>query len=67
MRSATTRDTTSVREVRSLTRLLPPGVDLWVGGAGVARYQKELGARARVLPDFDAYLAQLARIGYAHA
>lgn len=62
-----TREAITVREVRALVRLLPPGVELWVGGNGVARFQKELGQRARVLADFDVYLAQLARIGHAHA
>ncbi len=62
-----TRDASTVREVRALARLLPTGIELWVGGAGGPRFAQELGPRARILPDFDAYLAQLARIGHPHA
>lgn len=58
---------TTVREVRALVRQLPPGVELWVGGAAAPRFARELGSRTKVLEDFDAFLAQLARIGHPHA
>jgi len=61
------RDASTVGEVRALVRQLPPGVELWVGGAAGPRFARELGSRTRLLADFDAYLAQLARIGYPHA
>ena len=54
-------------ELKTLARLLPASVELWAGGAASSTFHKELGARARVLPDLDTYLAQLARTGHPHA
>lgn len=61
------RDTATAHEVRVLARDLPATVELWAGGAAASAYTAELGPRARALTDFDAYLAQLARLGYPHA
>ncbi len=54
-------------ELRTLARQLPASVELWAGGPAAPLFKKELGARARLLPDLDAYLTQLARAGHPHA
>lgn len=51
------------RELRTIVRDLPPVVELWAGGAAAEHHRRLLGARGLVLPDFDGYLEQLARIG----
>lgn len=61
------RDTATAHEVQMLARELPATVEVWAGGAAASTYAAELGPRARALTDFDAYLAQLARLGYPHA
>jgi DNA-binding transcriptional MerR regulator len=49
-------------ELRAIVRDLPEGVELWAGGAAVARHHRLIGARGLVLPTFDAYLEQLTRL-----
>jgi len=50
------------RELRTIIRGLPSGVELWVGGAAVAPHHQLISARGLVLPGFDAYLEQLSRL-----
>lgn len=50
------------REVRSLVKGLPRGVELWTGGAGAHEYAGVISPRGLVLPDFDAYVGQLSRL-----
>ncbi|MFN0069267.1 MAG: MerR family transcriptional regulator [Limisphaerales bacterium] len=56
-----------IGELKALARQLPASVELWAGGPAAPAFRRELGPRARVLPDLDAYLAQLARAGHPHA
>jgi DNA-binding transcriptional MerR regulator len=51
------------RELRTIVRDLPPGVELWAGGPGTERHGSVLSARGLVLEDFDAYMQQLERLG----
>lgn len=51
------------QELRALLRELPPDVELWVGGRAAPRLAALIGRRGRVVSDFDAYQAQLARLG----
>ena len=51
------------RELRTIIRGLPGGVELWVGGAAVAPHHRMISTRGLVLPGFDAYLEQLTRLG----
>jgi len=51
------------RELRTMVRDVPAGVELWVGGAGSEHYSALLGARGLVLRDFDAFLTELTRVG----
>jgi DNA-binding transcriptional MerR regulator len=59
----TTDGATKARELRAIVKRLPAGVELWTGGAAAGRHAPLLGTRGLVLPDFDAYLRQLVRIG----
>ena len=51
------------RELRTMVREVPAGVELWVGGAGSEHYSALFGARGLVLRDFDAFLTELTRVG----
>ena len=51
------------RELRTLVEDLPPEVELWAGGRAAAHYAGVISPRGLVLPHFDAYQQQLARIG----
>ena len=50
------------RELKRLVRLLPPGIELWAGGAGTASYADLLEGRALIVTDFDQYVVELARL-----
>ena len=50
------------RDLRTLVRGLPSRIELWAGGAGTARHGRLLSPRGLVLPDFDSYVAQVARM-----
>lgn len=56
-----------LRDITALGRQLPAAVELWAGGAAAASFAKELGPRAIILPNLDAYVAELARVGHPHA
>lgn len=51
------------RELRTIVRDLPKGVELWAGGRGAARHAALISPRGLVLRDYNAYQQELARIG----
>jgi DNA-binding transcriptional MerR regulator len=51
------------RELRTIVRDLPKGVELWAGGRGAVRQTAVIGRRGRVLLDYNAYQQELVRIG----
>ena len=51
------------RELRTIVRDLPKGVELWAGGRGAARHSGLIGPRGLVLRDYNAYQQELVRIG----
>ena len=51
------------RELRTIVRDLPKGVELWAGGRGAEHHASIIGPRGLVLPDFGAYQRELVRIG----
>jgi methanogenic corrinoid protein MtbC1 len=51
------------RELRTIVRDLPKQVELWAGGPGAARQAAVISPRGLVLPDYNAYQQELARIG----
>jgi DNA-binding transcriptional MerR regulator/methylmalonyl-CoA mutase cobalamin-binding subunit len=58
---------TAVEEVRQLSLMLPPAVELWLGGREAAGVGSRLGkSRVVVLDEIDALERELARVG-AHA
>jgi DNA-binding transcriptional MerR regulator len=50
------------RELRTVVRDLPRGIELWAGGAAVAHHHRLISTRGLVLASFDAYLEQLTRL-----
>ena len=61
--TATTAGKAKERELRTIVRDLPKEVELWAGGRGAVRQTALIGRRGLVLPDYDAYQQELARIG----
>ncbi len=51
------------RELQTVVNGLPPDVELWAGGPGAARHSSLIGQRGLVLPDYNAYLQELVRLG----
>jgi DNA-binding transcriptional MerR regulator len=51
------------RELRRIVRDLPPEVELWAGGGGVARYASLISPRGLVFDDYAGYQQELVRIG----
>lgn len=51
------------RELRSVVRDLPSGVELWAGGRGAARYASIISPRGRVFGDYTTYQQELIRLG----
>jgi methanogenic corrinoid protein MtbC1 len=51
------------RELRTIVRDLPKGVELWAGGPGAVRHTALISPRGLVLRDYSAYQQELARIG----
>ena len=50
------------RELRTIVRHLPSGIELWAGGAAVEHYHRLISTRGLVLPSIEAYLEQLTRL-----
>lgn len=51
------------RELRTIVRDLPKGVELWAGGLGAEQHSAILTPRGLVFHDFDGYQQALVRIG----
>lgn len=61
--TATSAGKARERELRTIVRDLPKEVELWAGGRGAARHAALISPRGLVLPDYNAYQQELARIG----
>lgn len=51
------------QELRQVLRELPSDVEVWVGGRGAERFESIISRRGLIVPDFDAFQAQLVRLG----
>ena len=51
------------RELKTIVRELPNGVELWAGGRGAERHASIIRPRGVVLSDYNAYQQELVRIG----
>jgi len=51
------------RELKSIIRDLPPGIELWTGGRGAERHASIIRPRGLILRDYTAYQHELVRIG----
>jgi methylmalonyl-CoA mutase cobalamin-binding subunit len=51
------------RELKTIVRELPAGVELWAGGRGAERHASIIRPRGFVLSDYNAYQQELVRIG----
>ena len=51
------------RELKTIVRELPAGIELWVGGRGAERHASIIRPRGVVLSDYNAYQQELVRIG----
>ena len=56
-------DRTRERELKTIVRELPAGVELWAGGRGAERHASIIQPRGLVLSDYTAYQHELVRIG----
>jgi MerR family transcriptional regulator, light-induced transcriptional regulator len=61
--TATSAGKAKERELRTIVRDLPREIELWAGGRGAARHAALISPRGLVLPDYNAYQQELARIG----
>ena len=50
------------RELKTIVRELPDGVELWAGGRGAERHASIIRPRGMVLSDYNSYQQQLVRI-----
>lgn len=55
------------REVKTIVRDLPDGIELWTGGRGAERYASIIEPRGLILSDYGAFQQELARIGGRNA
>jgi MerR family transcriptional regulator, light-induced transcriptional regulator len=51
------------RELRTIVRDIPQGVELWAGGRGAERHASIIRPRGLILPDYNSYQQELVRIG----
>jgi DNA-binding transcriptional MerR regulator len=51
------------RELKTIVRELPAGIELWAGGRGAERHASIIRPRGVVLSDYSAYQQELVRIG----
>ena len=51
------------RELKTIVRELPDGVELWAGGRGAERHAAIIRPRGLILSDYDTYQQELVRIG----
>jgi DNA-binding transcriptional MerR regulator len=58
-----TTDRTRERELRTIVRDLPEGIELWAGGRGAERHASIIRPRGLILTDYTSYQQALVRIG----
>jgi len=51
------------RELKTIVRELPDGVELWAGGRGAERHASIIRPRGLILSDYNTYQQELVRIG----
>ena len=51
------------RELKTIVRELPNGVELWAGGRGAERHASIIRPRGLILSDYNSYQQELVRIG----
>ena len=51
------------RELRTIVRDLPKGVELWTGGRGAVRHASIITPRGRIFGDYTAYQEELVHLG----
>jgi hypothetical protein len=51
------------RELKTIVRELPKGVELWAGGRGAERHASVIQPRGLVLSDYSSYQKELLRLG----
>ena len=51
------------RELKTIVRELPDGVELWAGGRGAEHHASIIRPRGLILSDYHAYQRELVRIG----
>ena len=56
-------DKSRERELKTIVRELPTGVELWAGGRGAERHASIIRPRGIVLSDYNAYQQELVRVG----
>jgi DNA-binding transcriptional MerR regulator len=54
---------THERELKTIVRELPNGIELWAGGRGAERHASIIRPRGLVLSDYNTYQQELVRIG----
>jgi DNA-binding transcriptional MerR regulator len=59
----TAPDKGRARELKTIARELPSGVELWAGGRGAEHHASLITPRGLVLPDYNSYQRELVRIG----
>ena len=56
-------DKTRERELKTIVRELPHGVELWAGGRGAERHASIIRPRGLILADYNTYQQELVRLG----
>jgi DNA-binding transcriptional MerR regulator len=56
-------DKARARELKTIARRLPAGVELWAGGRGAERHAAIIRPRGVILSDYGSYQQELVRIG----
>jgi DNA-binding transcriptional MerR regulator/methylmalonyl-CoA mutase cobalamin-binding subunit len=58
-----TADRARERELKTIVRELPAGVELWAGGRGAERHASIIRPRGVVVSDYNSYQQELVRVG----
>jgi len=51
------------RDLKTIVRELPDGVELWAGGRGAERHASIIQPRGLILADYNTYQHELVRLG----
>jgi hypothetical protein len=57
------RDKARERELKTIVRGIPDGVELWAGGRGAERHASIIRPRGLILPEYNTYQQELVRLG----